>query len=214
MSAPHERGRLDRRSRSPDGRRPPPDLPDHGKGSCDPPKRGAAPREPAARPASLARRPQAMTLRLYRALIRLLPRRVRERDGEEMARALADQIAGARAPSAVRRRALIRFPLVLALEWRDALFAGRVPAPPGPSRGSRMESVARMVRQGARGLARTPAFSLSVILLLGAGVGSVSAIFAVVDHVLLRPLPYADADRIVVIDGSHSIPAVRDMQAM
>jgi putative ABC transport system permease protein len=155
-----------------------------------------------------------MTLQLYRALIRLLPREVRERDGEEMTRALADQIAGARAPSAVRWRALIRFPLVLALEWRDVLLAGRVPAVPVPSRGSRMESVARMIRQGARGLARTPAFSLSVILLLGAGVGSVSAIFAVVDHVLLRPLPYRDADRVVVIDGSHSIPAVRDMQAM
>lgn len=78
-----------------------------------------------------------------------------------------------------------------------------------------MESVTRMIRQGARGLARTPVFSLSVILLLGVGVGSVSAIFAVVDHVLLRPLPYPDADRLVVIEnGSHSIPAVRDMQAM
>lgn len=156
-----------------------------------------------------------MTLQLYRALIRLLPRHVRERDGEEMARALADQIAGAGKPWAVRWRALIRFPLVLALEWRDVVLAGRVPASLAPSRGSRMESVSRMVRQGARGLARTPAFSLSVILLLGVGVGSVSAIFAVVDHVLLRPLPYPHADRLVVIEnGSHSIPAVRDMQAM
>jgi putative ABC transport system permease protein len=78
-----------------------------------------------------------------------------------------------------------------------------------------MDAVARMIRQGARGLARVPAFSLSVILLLGVGVGSVSAIFAVVDHVLLRPLPYPDADRLVVIgDGQHSIPAMRDMQAM
>jgi hypothetical protein len=70
-----------------------------------------------------------MTMQLYRALIRLLPRRVRERDGEEMVRTLADQIAGASDPSAVRWRALIRFPLVLALEWRDALLAGRAPAP-------------------------------------------------------------------------------------
>ncbi|MGH7467433.1 MAG: ADOP family duplicated permease [Longimicrobiales bacterium] len=155
-----------------------------------------------------------MTLLLYRALIRLLPRHVRERDGEEMTRALADQIAGARAPWAVRWRALIRFPLVLALEWRDVLFAGRVPAPPVSSRGSRMDSVVRMIRQGARALARTPAFSISVVLLLGMGVGSVSAIFAVVDHVLLRPLPYPDADRLVVIEGSHSIPALRDMQTM
>jgi len=157
---------------------------------------------------------QALTLRLYRALIRLLPRRVRERDGEEMACALADQIAGARTPSAVAWRALIRFPSVLALEWRDALFTGRGPASPLLPGGNRMEAVARMVRQGARGLRRTPAFALSVILLLGVGVGSVSAVFAVVDHVLLRPLPYPDADRLVVIDGSHSMPAVRDMHAM
>ncbi|NOT08587.1 MAG: FtsX-like permease family protein, partial [Gemmatimonadales bacterium] len=156
-----------------------------------------------------------MTLQLYRALIRLLPRRVRERDGEEMIRALADQIAAARSPRAVQRRALIRFPLVLALEWRDDLFAGGVPALPVPSRGSRMESLARMIRQGGRGLARTPAFSLSVMLLLGIGVGSVSAIFTVVDHVLLRPLPYPNADRIVVVgEGMHSLPAVQDMQAM
>jgi predicted permease len=152
---------------------------------------------------------------LYRALIRLLPRHIRERDGEEMTRALADQIAGARSPGAVRWRALIRFPVVLALEWRDVLFMGRVLTPPRPSRGSRMESVARMIRQGARGLARTPAFSLSVILLLGVGVGSMSAIFAVVDHVLVRPLPYPEVDRLVVIEGGpHSFPAVRDLQAM
>jgi predicted permease len=156
-----------------------------------------------------------VTLLLYRALIRLLPRDVRERDGEEMTRALGEQIADARSPWGVRWRALARFPLVLALEWRDALFAERVPAPPIPSRGGRMESLIRMIRQGARGLTRTPAFSLSVILLLGVGVGSVSAIFAVVDHVVLRPLPYPDVDRLVVIGGgTHSIPAMRDMQAM
>ena len=156
-----------------------------------------------------------MILTLYRLLIRLLPRRVRERDAEEMTRALADQIADAPAPAAVRWRALTRFPLVLLLEWRDALLAGPIPAPPAPSRGTRMDSLARMLRQGARGLARTPAFSLSVILLLGVGVGSVSAIFAVVDHVLLRPLPYPNIERLVVVEnGSHSIPALRDMQAM
>ena len=156
-----------------------------------------------------------MTLGIYRALIRLLPRHIRERDGEEMVRVLAEQMAASRAPASVRWRALTRFPLVLALEWRDALLARTVPSAPPPSRGDRMDSIARMIRQGARGLARTPAFSLSVILLLGVGVGSVSAIFAVVDHVLLRALPYPHADRLVVIqNGSHSIPALRDMQAM
>ncbi len=156
-----------------------------------------------------------MTLWLYRALVRMLPRRVRERDADEMLLALADQIAGAPSPSTVRWRALIRFPRVLALEWRDALFMGPLPAAMISPGASRMEAIARMMRQGVRSLARTPAFSLSVILLLGVGVGSVSAIFAVVDHVLLRSLPYPAADRLIVVEnGSHSVPALRDMQAM
>ena len=156
-----------------------------------------------------------MTLWLYRVLLHLLPRRVRERDGDEMVAALADQIAAAAQPVAARWRALSRLPLVVALEWRDVLFAPRLPANPGPPRGSTMDSIARMMRHGVRSLARTPIFSLSVILLLGAGVGSVSAIFAVVDHVLLRPLPYPDADRLVVVGfGQHSMPAVRDLEAM
>lgn len=156
-----------------------------------------------------------MTLWVYRALLRFLPRQVRERDGEEMMRTLAEQIAHAPRPAIVRWRALTRLPLVLGLEWRDALFASRLPGNPPPRRGGRVDAVVRTMRQAARGLARTPAFSLSVMLLLGAGVGSVSAIFAVVDHVLLRPLPYPDADRLVVVGiGRHSIPAVRDLEAM
>lgn len=156
-----------------------------------------------------------MTLRLYRALIRLLPRRVRERDGEEISRTLSDQLANSRDPRATTWRAIRRFPVVLALEWRDALLAGRIPAPLPTARGSHMEALTRMVRQGARGLARTPAFSLSVILLLGLGVGSVSAMFAVVDHVLLRGMPYPSAERLFVVEnGSHSMPGFQDMQSM
>jgi predicted permease len=151
-----------------------------------------------------------MTPRWYRALIRLLPRNIRERDGVEMARTLADQIAESPAPMRVRWRALRRFPLVLFLEWRDELLSNQT-----KPRGHVMESLGRMIKQGARSLARTPAFSLSVILLLGVGVGSVSAIFAVVDHVLLRPLPYPGADRLFVVEnGSHSVPAIKDLQSM
>jgi hypothetical protein len=155
-----------------------------------------------------------MILRLYRALTRLLPRQVRERDAEDMVRALADQFADARSPMMVTVRALVRFPAVLALEWRDAVWPWRAPLYPPSSRGQGMDAFARTVRQGVRGLLRTPAFSLSVVLLLGAGVGSVSAVFAVVDHVLLRPLPYPHADRLVVVGGSQSLPAMRDLQSM
>lgn len=154
-----------------------------------------------------------MILPLFRALLRLLPRRIRDRDGEEILRTFADQIAAAPAPGPVIGRALVRFPLLLVLEWRDTLFPHGLPSPAPPSIDP--ESIVRMIRLGARSLARTPGFALGVILLLGAGVGSVSAIFAVVDHVLLRPLPYPAAERLVVVEhGPHSIPALRDLAAM
>lgn len=55
------------------------------------------------------------------------------------------------------------------------------------------------LRQGLKALVRRPGFTLSVALLLGLGVGVTAAVFTLVDAYLLRPLPYADAERIVLI---------------
>jgi putative ABC transport system permease protein len=60
-----------------------------------------------------------------------------------------------------------------------------------------VESLARDLRYGLRTLARSPGFSLAGILILGLGIGVNSAIFTVVDAVLLRPLPFPDAERIM-----------------
>jgi predicted permease len=60
-----------------------------------------------------------------------------------------------------------------------------------------VESVLGDVRHGLRGLRRTPSFALTVILTLALGIGATTAIFSVVDAVLLRPLPYPDAERLV-----------------
>ena len=53
------------------------------------------------------------------------------------------------------------------------------------------------LRYTIRSLFRNPGFAATVILTLGLGIGANTAIFSVVDGVLLRPLPYPDADRIV-----------------
>jgi len=62
-----------------------------------------------------------------------------------------------------------------------------------------MESLLRDLRYAARGLRREQAFSLTAILTLALGSGAAIGIFAVVNAVLLRPLPYRDPAGVVLI---------------
>jgi putative ABC transport system permease protein len=57
------------------------------------------------------------------------------------------------------------------------------------------------LRLALRGLIRQPGFSLVAILTLGLGIGATTAIFTVVDAVILQPLPYPDSDRVVVLQS-------------
>jgi putative ABC transport system permease protein len=57
------------------------------------------------------------------------------------------------------------------------------------------------LRYGVRSLLGNPGFTLTAILCLSLGIGLNGAIFSVVDGVLLQPFPYADADRIVVLNS-------------
>jgi putative ABC transport system permease protein len=54
-------------------------------------------------------------------------------------------------------------------------------------------------RYACRGLVHTPWFSVPAIMCLALGIGLATLVFSVVDKVLLRPLPFADADRLVII---------------
>src|SRR5262245_42152884 len=65
-----------------------------------------------------------------------------------------------------------------------------------------MRTLWQDLRYGARMLTKRPGFALIVALTLGLGVGVNTAVFSIVDAVLLKPLPYAEAERLVVAYGS------------
>ena len=64
----------------------------------------------------------------------------------------------------------------------------------------KLNGLSYYVRHAIRRLAREPAFTAAAVLTLALGVGGNVAVFAVVEAVLLRPLPYPSADRIVVLN--------------
>ncbi|CAN5751747.1 ABC transporter permease [soil metagenome] len=66
----------------------------------------------------------------------------------------------------------------------------------------RLGDVARDVRVASRSLARAPIFTMTAVAALALGIGANTAVFTVVSSVLLRPLPYAEAERVVAVYNS------------
>jgi len=62
-----------------------------------------------------------------------------------------------------------------------------------------MDTLFQDIRFGLRQLRRTPGFTVAAVLALALGIGATTAIFSVLDRVVLRPLPYPDADRLTMV---------------
>jgi len=86
-----------------------------------------------------------------------------------------------------------------------------------------LESIVADVKYAARALRHAPAFTAIVVITLALGIGANTAIFSVVQGVLLKPLPHRDGDRLVYLresvdaptsrNLSFSVPEVRDFRA-
>jgi putative ABC transport system permease protein len=68
---------------------------------------------------------------------------------------------------------------------------------------NRLESILRNFRHAVRALAKTPAFTATVVLTLAIGIGANSAVFSAIHAILLRPLPFPDGDQLMELRQSN-----------
>ncbi len=115
-----------------------------------------------------------------RWLLRLYPRSFRNEFGRELAGVLAIRRRSAQSP-------LARLTLTLSVVFDTLTNAGRLHA----------EIFRYDLRLAMRSWRRSPAFAVTVVLVAGLGIGATTAVFSILDHLFLRPLPYRDAGRIV-----------------
>ncbi len=121
-------------------------------------------------------------MRLYRALLHLYPAGFRAEYAADLCALFALRLEQASNP------------FTILLLWLDAIadiFSSAIAA--------HWDILRRDLAWSARSLRRSPAFTLTAIAVSALGIGATTAAFTLADHVLLRPLPYADSDRLVKI---------------
>jgi predicted permease len=75
-----------------------------------------------------------------------------------------------------------------------------------------LDALVRDARQGLRALRRSPTFALVTIITLTLGLAATTTVFAVIDGVLLAPLPYPDSDRVVAVwNAAPGAPGLADV---
>jgi putative ABC transport system permease protein len=155
--------------------------------------------------------------RLYRVLLHLYPPRFRRAFDRDLIEAFRDQrrdAARRRMPSAFFVVAVLYDLLTQALAERASsvwsvvrtrsLSDAEAPVISGPQHAMNLGEL----RLAARRLRRVPSFTITTVFVLALGVGATTAVFSVVNGVLLRPLPYADPGRLVALTHSIEVSGV------
>jgi putative ABC transport system permease protein len=133
-------------------------------------------------------------LRLVAWLIRLYPAAFRQRFGAEMLATYLDQRDAA---PTLRRTLATLGNLLLSLPAAYLEARGRHPAAPPARKTSPMSNFVSELRQVSRALTRQPGFSVVAILTLALGIGANTAVFSVLNSVVLAPLPYDQPEQLV-----------------
>jgi putative ABC transport system permease protein len=129
-----------------------------------------------------------------RRIVSLLrPGRVRQEIAEELQfhidQQTREKMAAGVSPEEARRQARLSFGGITQIEEQGFDARG----------GGWFEALYHDLRYGIRVLGRSPAFAITAILTLALGIGVNSALFAIIKNVLIRPLPFSQPDRLVMV---------------
>ena len=118
-------------------------------------------------------------MRFYRALLRFYPRSFRLEYGDEMCAVFAREL---QASSGLKKTWFL-----IGTPFDTLANAARVHG----------DITRQDLRYALRSLRRTPGFTITAIVVAAIGIGATTATFSIADHVLFRPLPFAQPDRLV-----------------
>jgi putative ABC transport system permease protein len=127
-------------------------------------------------------------MRLYRALLHAFPASFRAEYGEEMSAVFARRRRDASNPFAV---------LALWVETIFDVFFNAVAA--------HFDILRQDLRYAWRTMGRAPGFAMTAVAVSALGIGATTAAFTMVDHVLLRPLPFKDPEKLVKLYQNHPL---------